>query len=423
MTFFDRSARRLVAGLAVTGLVLAACGGDDDAPAADPPAVTDAPADDAPADDAPADDPADEPADEPATTDAPGGGADVSETAANRVAAFSQPVTELPFNEPVATESGRTVFYVQCGVAVCAEIAEGVEAAAAAIGWDYQTASHQDTPETVASAFDAAIAAQPDVVLTSGNPREWFASQLETLDEQGIPVVAWSLPEPYEPGDGISVNLLTQDDYYFYGVLMADYAAVNSDNGEILFVGLPTFPVLSIVQEGFEAEIAEVCPDCSVKVIEVAVTDLGTNLPGIVISELQTNPELDMIAYAFGGMLFGVPEAIESSGLGDQAAAVSQAGGPLNFGLIANGQHQVAEVALASELMGWRAIDAAARILDGDDAGRATTPDAAVIDGRPDVLSGGLPLQILEADSIDDPSALWPGVVGFQDLFTELWGG
>ena len=83
------------------------------------------------------------------------------------------------------------------------EIAVGIEAAAAAAGWEYETASHQDTPDTVASAFDAAIAAQPDVVLTSGNPREWFASQLATLEEQGIPVVAWSLPEAYEPGDGI----------------------------------------------------------------------------------------------------------------------------------------------------------------------------------------------------------------------------
>lgn len=403
-----RRATRLFAVLAAGALVIAACGGDDDAD--DTPATTAAPD---------TDDTDTDTDDTDADADADG----VSPEAAARVEAFLQELTELPFNEPVDAEAGRSVFYVQCGVAVCAEIAIGVEAAVEAIGWTYQTASHQDTPDTVASAFDAAIAAQPDVVLTSGNPREWFEPQLETLESQGIPVVAWSLPEGYEPGGGISVNLLTQDDYYFYGVLMADYAAVNSANGEILFVGLPTFPVLSIVQQGFEDEIAEVCPDCSVKVIEVAVTDLGTNLPGLIVSELQTNTSLDMIVYAFGGMLFGVPEAIDSAGLGDQAVAISQAGGPLNFGFIANGQHQVAEVGIASELMGWRAIDAAARILAGDGPGRAETPAQAVVPGRPDILSGGLPLQILEADSIDDPNALWPGVAGFQDLFTELWAG
>ncbi len=398
--------RRLVATVAACGLIVAACGGDDDTDTDTGAETTDAPDTGA------------------ETTDAPDeSSSEIDPTATERVAAFRQPEAELPLSSPVALESGKKLFFVQCSVAVCSEIAVGIEAAAAAAGWEYETASHQDTPETVASAFDAAIAAEADVVLTSGNPREWFASQLATLQDQGVPVVAWSMPEGYEPGDGVSVNLLTNDDYYFYGVLMADYAAATSTTGNILFIGLPTFPVLSTVQQGFEDEIATACPDCVVDVVEVAVTDLGTNLPGSVVSQLQSNPELDMIVYAFGGMLFGVPEAIEAAGLGDQAVAVSQAGGPLNFGYIAAGQHQVAEVALASELLGWRAVDAAARILTGEGPGRADAPELAVIDGHPDVLAGGLPLQILEADSIDDPAVLWPGVDGFQDQFTAIWAG
>ncbi|MGA1438596.1 MAG: sugar ABC transporter substrate-binding protein [Ilumatobacteraceae bacterium] len=417
------TSRRFIALAAAGSLLLAACGGGDDdtEPAAEEPAAEE-PAAEEPATEEPA---TEEPASEEPASEEPVAEEPVADDglAAQRVAAFTQAVTELPLSSPIAAPSAVKVFYVQCGVPVCAEIAIGIEAAVAAAGWTYETASHQDTPDTVASAFDTAIAAQPDVVLTSGNPREWFAAQLATLQEQGIPVVAWSLPEVYEPGDGISVNLLTDDDYYFYGVLMADYAAVTSTTKNILFVGLPTFPVLSTVQQGFEAEIAAECPDCSVDVIEVAVTDLGTNLPGTIVSQLQANPDLDMIVYAFGGMLFGVPEAIEAAGLADQAVAVSQAGGPLNFGYIVNGQHQVAEVALASELMGWRAIDAAARILSGEGPGRAPERDLASVDGRPDVLAGGLPLQILEAGSIDDPAALWPGVAGFQDQFTSLWAG
>jgi ribose transport system substrate-binding protein len=318
--------------------------------------------------------------------------------------------------------TGKKLFYVQCSVAVCEEISVGVKAAAEAAGWTYETASHSDTPDTVAAAFDTAIAASPDVILTSGNPREWFAAQLATLRDNQVPIISWSLPEAYEPGDGISVNLLSDDDYYFYGVLMADYAAVNTVNKKIQFVGLPTFPVLSTVQKGFEDEIATACPDCSVEIIEVAVTDIGTNLPGTIVSLLQSDPELDMIVYAFGGMLFGVPDALASAGLIDQAKAVSQAGGPLNFGFIVNGQHQVAEVGIASELLGWRAVDAAIRVLLGSGPGRAEVRPEAVIDGRPDILAGGLPLQILEADSIADASALWPGVEGFQDKFTALWG-
>jgi ribose transport system substrate-binding protein len=435
-----RRGRRRAAAIVACGLVLAACGGDDDAtdePSAEP--SSEEPSEEASSEE-PSAEPSSEEMSEEASSEEPsaepsseepsaepsseemseesgdGGGAD-------RVAAFRQPVTELPLNSPITPAAGTKLFYVQCGVPVCAEIAVGIEAAAAAAGWEYETTSHQDTPDTVASAFDTAIAAQPDVVMSSGNPREWFAPQLATLEEQGIPLVAWSLPETYEPGGGVSVNLLTQDDYYFYGVLMADWVAETTETNNVHFIGLPTFPVLSIVQEGFEDEIAVACPDCTVEVTEVAVTDLGTNLPGTVVSALQANPDLDTIAYAFGGMLFGVPEAIEAAGLGDQATAVSQAGGPLNFGYIAAGQHQAAEVALASELLGWRAVDAAARIIAGEGPGRAEAPESAVIDGRPDILAGGLPLQILEADTIADPAAVWPGVDGFQDQFTALWAG
>lgn len=388
----------MVVGAVALGLVAAGCGGDDSGSDTTAAPTTEAPSD----------------------TSAPGG--DGLAEAQARVDAFRQPVTELPFNEPVEAPEGKTVYYVQCSVPVCAEIAIGVEAAAKAIGWDYQTVSHQDTPETVAQAFETAIAAEPDVVLTSGNPREWFQEQLTTLESAGVPVVAWSIPEGYEPGDGISVNLLTNDDYYFYGVLMADYAAVTSQTKQIMFVGLPVFPVLSTVQQGFQDEISRVCPDCQVEVFEAALTDLGTNLPGQVVSKLQANSQLDFVAYAFGGMLFGVPDALADAGLADQAKAISQAGGPLNFGFIANGQHQVAEVALASELLGWRAIDAAARILAGQGPGSATPPAQAAVPGHPDILVNGLPLQILERDSIGDPTALWPGVEGFQDQFTALWG-
>jgi ribose transport system substrate-binding protein len=407
--------RRAFTAITVCALIVSACGGDDDDDTTSATSPATSPATEAPA----------------ATTEAPaesaeaseeGGSGGASEDAAERVATFLQPMTELPLNEPVAMPTGKKLFYIKCGVPVCEEIGTGIDAAAAAVGWTVESTSHQDTPDTVASAWDTALAAQPDVVMTSGNPREWFADQLATFEEQGVPVITWSIAEGYEPGDGIDVNLLTNDDYHFYGMLMADYSAVNSANQDILFVGLPTFPVLSTVQQGFTEEIATACPDCTVKTMEVAVTDLGTNLPGMVVSELQTNPDLDMVVYAFGGMLFGVPEAIEAAGLGDQAAAISQAGGPLNFGYITAGQHQVAEVAIASEMLGWRAIDAAARLLAGEGPGRATTPAQAVVDGHPDILAGGMPLQILEAGTITDPASLWSGVDDFEAKYKAVWG-
>ena len=94
----------------------------------------------------------------------------------------------------------------------------------------------------------------------------------------------------------------------------------------------------------------------------------------------------------------------------------------MNFGFIEAGKHQVAEVGLASELLGWRAIDVAARVLSGTGPGRSTPPAEAAVEGHPDILVNGLPLQILEKGSLADASKLWPGVDGYQDQFAKLWG-
>ena len=131
-----------------------------------------------------------------------------ADIAAARVTKYLQTITEIDLGEaPASVPEAKTVYYIACSVAVCAEIQVGVEAAVKALGWTFKSTSHQDTPETVAAAFDAAIAAKPDVVMSSGNPREWFADQLATLQGMNIPVISWSLPEGYEPGNGIAREL------------------------------------------------------------------------------------------------------------------------------------------------------------------------------------------------------------------------
>jgi len=395
--------KSIAAFIAVTGLVImAACGGDD--------ATKDTVAEDTATE----------------TTEAPTEApteATPADVALARVEALLQNVTSLDLGaEPASVPEGKTVFYIACSVPVCAEIQTGVEEAVAALaakGWTIKTTSHQDSPDTVAAAFDAAIAAKPDVIMTSGNPRDWFKSQLNTLKDLGIPVISWSIPEPFEPGDGINVNILSGDDYFYYGVAMADYAFVNSQNKNIVFVGLPIFPVLATVQEGFKTEIEAICPDCKVKFQEVGLGDLGTNLPGIMVSALQADSSIDFVAYAFGGMMFGVPEALDAAGLVNQAKAVSQAGGPMNFGFIANGKHQTGELALASGLLGWRAVDIAITIFN--DGSIPKSAGVQGVYGKTDIGLNGLPLQILTKDTITDPAALWSGVSGYQDLFKKRW--
>jgi ribose transport system substrate-binding protein len=177
--------------------------------------------------------------------------------------------------------------------------------------------------------------------------------------------------------------------------------------------------VLALVQEGFKAEIELICPECNVQFSEIGLGDLGTNLPGQMVSALQADPTLDFIAYAFGGMMFGVPEALDAAGLVDQAQAVSQAGSPMNFQFIADGKHQSGEFALASGLLGWRAVDIAITLFN--DGSISKSPALEGIFGKTDIGLNGLPRQILTKPTVSDPTALWSGIDGFQDIFLKRW--
>ena len=405
---------RWLALLCVLSLFAAACGGSDDGGDGD--ATNDTSADAAA-------DEGDDGGDADADTDAGDGIAQ----AQARVDAFRESQGSLPVSEALSElPTGSTAVYIQCGVPVCEEIRIGIDSAATELGIELDVLTHDDTPENVASAWQAAVDSGADVVLASGNPREWFADQLAALEASGTPVIVWSLPEGFADGGGITANLLTIDDYYFYGVLLADYAVASSGGeGDIIFFGLPAFPVLGELELGFTEEMARVCPDCSVTNVPVDLAALGAGeVPGQVVSTVQSTADPSFMVFAFGGMMFGVPEAMADAGLSVPAA--SQAGGALNFGFIAEGNVQVAEMGLASEFLGWRAMDAAARALAGQEVGRADTPAAAMIDGRPDILVAGLPLQILEEDDMGfletDPNLLWPGIDDFKALYVETWG-
>src|SRR5512134_3872656 len=117
----NASVRRVVATIAACGLAIGACGGDDDDAN---PATTEATTEES----APAATAEESPATEAPTSET-SGGSEAPATggdAAARVEAFRQPVTELPLSSPIAVEAGKKLFYVQCSVPVCAEIAVGI---------------------------------------------------------------------------------------------------------------------------------------------------------------------------------------------------------------------------------------------------------------------------------------------------------
>jgi ribose transport system substrate-binding protein len=342
-----------------------------------------------------------------------------------RVAEFLKPPSStLPVTTKVKVPSGKlNLAYTWCAQVVCATIATGVQQAAAALGAQFQAYHQVDTASTVSTAFTNALAANPSMVFTSGDPVQWFQSQLNQLNAKKIPVVGWSIPEAYH-APGFAANVITNDDYFFYGVLQADYVSVETnDNAHVLLESVPQYPVLATTSAGFEYEFKRACPKCTLTTDNFSVQQLiaGDNVAATVAS-LQKAPNTDWLVGTFGGLITPqVASAVKAAGF-TKLKAIEASGTASNYQMIKTHNLDAADVALPSDYLGWLAVNDGLLALDGKKVPQFKQPANTSIPGHPDILVAGLPTQILTAADAPTSSAGYTPVPNFQAKFKALWG-
>lgn len=354
---------------------------------------------------------------------------EVDPIAAQRVKAFTAHSQPLAITTPVAAKTGLTFAFMQCVQSVCKEIGDGLQKAADAIGAKLIRITHQDTPATVQQAAVNALQANPDAVFFSGDPTEWFASQLKEMNTKKIPVISWSMPGGFTP-PGISANLLNGDDYYFIGVLQADWVASKYGAGShSLLLNVPAYPVLATAGKGYVEEMKRVCPTCVVTQQNFTVDDIvaGKVATGAVAS-LQRDKKISAIVGTFGGLITQqLAQAVTNAGF-PKVKAISASGTSANYQLIQKGQLQEADLALPSGFLAWSVVDSALRLLAGQPVSQSKSkPELANIPGHPDIQAGGVPQEFVTKEqmpsgSVTSVDQLWSPTEKYQDAFKKLWG-
>lgn len=363
------------------------------------------------------------------SSSASGGGKGVDPIAAQRVAAFTAHSQPLADTQPVKAPKGMTLAYLQCVQTVCKEIGDGLQEAANAIGAKLLRITHQDTASTVQQAAVNALQQNPDMLIFSGDPTSWITAQLQQAASKHIPVVAWSEPGGFTP-QGIGANLLNGDDYYFLGVLEADWVASHRGAGShSLLLNVPSYPVLQLAGQGYHDELKKVCPTCTVTEQDFTVDDVvaGKVATGAVAA-LQRDPKISEIVGTFGGLITQqLAQAVSSAGF-SKVKAISASGTSSNYQLIQKGQLQEADVALPSSFLAWRAIDTGLRLRAGQKVSVSNAKSKlADIPGHPDIQAGGVPQEFvtkaqMPSGTVTSVNQLWTPTANFQDAFKKLWG-
>lgn len=341
------------------------------------------------------------------------GGEQVADVAAAQafLAPFTERPTELLINDPLSAPipAGATVAFLDLGTPVTALMYESLLVAAEAAGVNVQRVQMSPDPQSISSAMDSIVESKPDVVLSMAVNPDFFSTQLEALRAAGIPVASAGITN----NESYDLSTLTSgDDYYGeIGRALASSAVVSTDGTaqEFVMYSVPEMAFSVPMVAGAEAQLAELCAECTLRVVEIPIAQIGSGAGAdTIVSDLQANPSTDYFITVVDEVQAGLRAKLDLAGI--DTRGVGQAPTPANLEAIAAGQ-QDATVAVDLNLLVWSLLDQGLRLMVGD----------PVEYPEPAVMAPTLNHLITEDNAPADPSLGYVAIDDYQQVFTDLW--
>jgi ABC-type sugar transport system substrate-binding protein len=337
-------------------------------------------------------------------------GAAAGEAAAARIAPFLEPITKIPVTEKLeaAPAKGKKLYWLEGNIQSILPITGGFEAATQAIGWDLTTITYDPSdPQGPNAAMQQAVDAGADFIAISGQPVTAIETALAAAKAKNIPVFAMFGENEADPDKGVVAVVGGLNTTAANAQNLADWV-ISDSKGEAdsLLVNLPDFTILQYAEQQLTDHYNESCTTCKLDVLETTIADLTAgNVPGQVVSYLQSHPDVKYVNVAIGDLATGLPEAIAAAGI----TGVKISGGVPNVDQIQSLIDGTTNAwkALPRVSAAWMMVDAMARY----DQDMDTTVDEVVA-----------PAPIFTPENVEEPATDYAGVPGYEDQWKALWG-
>jgi len=313
---------------------------------------------------------------------------------------------EIPITEPVTPKAGGSIFHVACDLAQegCANQAKGLKSAAAAIGFKYEQCNGGASAETISSCFKNAVNAHPDVIIPNGIGVEEAGEGFAAAKKAGIPIVGMFTGDP--PGAEDVATEIAGESCPEEGKAAANWVIANSEGkGNVVFIGTQTYTCNKQREQGFMEQM-KTCPECTTSTLTFSIATMQSSLPQQLQAELQSNSEVEYMVGTFDAAALAAAEAIRQAGKTEQIQVGGFDANTPNLELIRNGEIQKFDVTTGTTEPGWAGIDAAARVINGEQVPPATPVTSVMI----------------TAENIEQIGEAYAGAEGFEEQFKKLWG-
>ena len=324
------------------------------------------------------------------------------------IAPFTVPPTAIPVTDPLPEKlpAGKKFVYLQCGTPICAQVGELLHLAVATMGGTFTVVNAGTTAQTAQAAASSALALKPDAVLLGAIDPALFGTGLKALANAGAKLVSLQVDKDVTQY-GITFNYLGTNLSVQNGKLLADWVIANKGaQANAVLYTLPALEISGPVQTSFQNEMKTNCSSCTVRVVPLDATTIGTTAPSTVVTDLQAHRDTNVAVFVSLSAAQGLPAALKAAGL-----SVTTVG----FGPTAGNLQDIKDGALTAALdidfpvSTFAAVDAARRLLEG------SQPTAAE-------QAGEAPEQFLEQKDITfNPTIGWTAFPNFIQRFSTLW--
>jgi ribose transport system substrate-binding protein len=380
-----RTFRLLTIALAVSGLMLSACGDDDESDAsATPTGATSG-----------------------VTGTPPGGDSWLADAQAAAEQATTMP-TEINAAAlgPVEVTEGLSVYFVACDQSIpgCVSQVDGFTQAAEAVGVDVEVCDAKFDVAAFQNCMSIAVQAQPDAIVNNARPVADAPEAYADAHAAGITMIGQftsELPNP-ETGNTVEVGYVCEQE----GEILGNYIVATSE-GEANTVMFADTVYRCNQQRAAGVQAAfDDCPTCSLEVISYSAGTAQTDLPPAIQAALQANPDLNWIVGTPGFAGTMAADAVRQAGKADSISVATFDGDEPELALLRAGDIVTADVLSGIHENGWTVMDAILRVKAGQEV--------------PDGISN--PTQMLFTEGNVPDQGSYEGAEGFREQFKELWG-
>jgi len=299
-----------------------------------------------------------------------------------------------------------SLYLVSCDLTIvgCSRLAQGMKAAAQAIGYRFQVCDTGSTETQMLGCFTNAVNAKPSAVIVDGNSAKVAGAGYAEVKKAGIPIVGAFTSNP----QGTTNAEVADTTCSAEGKTLADAVIVGANGKPDTLFFTETSQECDVQRSAaFKAEYQKQCPACAIKFIQFDYATMQQTLPSQVQAALVQNPGTNWVVGVFDQPASIAVTEIQEAGLAGKIKVAGMDGVPANVELIRKGQVQVYDLALCQQEDAWAAVDAAARIYSGAKVPFSINVSTYLISPQ---NIGSIP-----ADNV------WPGPVNYTGQFQQLW--